>query len=102
MIPSPTIFIIDDNESIHEVVKSYLKNSSEIQATVVSCFSALEFLENHQPPQHGCLLLDNFMPGMTGVELHEQLRLRKCFIPIIMMTSHGTVPLAINEHGSTA
>jgi two-component system, LuxR family, response regulator FixJ len=57
--------------------------------------SAHSFLENYDPRQGGCLLLDVRMPQMTGLELQLQLNVCGWRIPVIFITGHGTVPLAI-------
>jgi two-component system response regulator FixJ len=57
--------------------------------------SARAFLDDYDPRRGGCLLLDVQMPQMTGLELQQQLNLRGWRIPVIFITGHGTVPLAI-------
>jgi FixJ family two-component response regulator len=64
--------------------------------------SAQEFLAAWQPSQPGCLVLDIRMPGMSGLELQQQLNLRGAVIPVIFMTGHGDVPMAVEamQHGA--
>ena len=57
--------------------------------------SARSFLDDFDPRRGGCLLLDVRMPQMTGLELQQQLNVRGWRIPVIFITGHGTVPLAI-------
>jgi FixJ family two-component response regulator len=57
--------------------------------------SAHEFLATYDPLQPGCLVLDIFMPGMTGLELQEELNRRGAIIPVIFTTGHGDVPSAV-------
>jgi len=57
--------------------------------------SAHSFLEEYDPRRGGCLLLDVRMPRMTGLELQQQLNLRGWRLPVIFITGHGTVSLAI-------
>jgi two-component system response regulator FixJ len=57
--------------------------------------TARSFLEDYDPRRGGCLLLDVRMPQMTGLELQQQLNVRGWRIPVIFITGHGTVPLAI-------
>jgi FixJ family two-component response regulator len=57
--------------------------------------SAGSFLENYDPRRGGCLVLDIRMPEMTGLELQQQLNVRGWRIPVIFITGHGTVSLAI-------
>ena len=63
--------------------------------TVEAIPSALSFLEDYNPRRGGCLLLDVQMPQMSGLDLQQQLNLRGWRIPVIFITGHGTVPLAI-------
>jgi len=58
--------------------------------------SARSFLEDYDPRRGGCLLLDVQMPQMTGLELQQRLNVRGWRIPVIFITGHGTVPLAIS------
>jgi two-component system response regulator FixJ len=57
--------------------------------------SPRSFLEDYDPRRGGCLLLDVRMPRMTGLELQQQLNVRGWRIPVIFITGHGSVPLAI-------
>jgi two-component system, LuxR family, response regulator FixJ len=57
--------------------------------------SARSFLEDYDPRRGGCLSLDVQMPQMTGLELQQRLNVRGWRIPVIFITGHGTVPLAI-------
>jgi FixJ family two-component response regulator len=57
--------------------------------------SAREFLQKHDPTQPGCLVLDVRMPEMSGLELQEQLNLLGAVIPVIFITGHGDVPMAV-------
>jgi two-component system, LuxR family, response regulator FixJ len=57
--------------------------------------SAHSFLEDYDPRREGCLLLDVQMPHMSGLDLQQRLNLRAWRIPVIFITGHGTVPLAI-------
>ena len=57
--------------------------------------TAQEFLSKYDPQQPGCLILDVRMPGMSGLELQEQLNLRGAMIPVIFITGHGDIPMAV-------
>lgn len=97
MTMPPTIFIVDDDEAIHLVLEARLKRLLHIAVNIICYWSAYDFLEHYRPDQYGCLLLDNRLPGMTGVDLHEYLRAQNCSLPIIMMTSYGDISLAVME-----
>ena len=62
-----------------------------IHLKVISYYCAKDFLENFQPNQPGCLLLDLRMPDMSGLELYEWMRIRDLCLPVIMLTSYGDV-----------
>jgi FixJ family two-component response regulator len=64
--------------------------------------SAQDFLDKYEPAQPGCLVLDIRMPGMSGLELQQQLNLRGAVIPVIFMTGHGDIPMAVEamQHGA--
>jgi FixJ family two-component response regulator len=91
--------VVDDDSGVRNAMRSLLKSvglDSQLFA------SAQEFLAAWQPAQHGCLVLDIRMPGMSGLELQQQLNLRGAVIPVIFMTGHGDVPMAVEamQHGA--
>jgi two-component system, LuxR family, response regulator FixJ len=87
-----TIFVVDDDAA----VRKGLAFSLRAAGYAVEAFpSALAFLEGYDPRRNGCLLLDVQMPRMTGVELQQQLNIRGWRIPVIFITGHGTVSLAV-------
>jgi FixJ family two-component response regulator len=91
-MPHKAIFIVDDDTA----VRKGLAFSLRAAGYAVEAFpSASAFLEDYDPGRGGCLLLDVQMPGMTGVELQEQLNVRGWRIPVIFITGHGTVSLAV-------
>jgi FixJ family two-component response regulator len=57
--------------------------------------TAQEFMATYDSQQPGCLILDVRMPGMSGLELQQQLNLRGAIIPVIFITGHGDVPMAV-------
>jgi two-component system, LuxR family, response regulator FixJ len=91
-MPDKTVFIVDDDAAVRKGLAFSLRAAGyEVEAFP----SALAFLEDYDPGRGGCLLLDVQMPGMTGVELQEQLNVRGWRIPVIFITGHGTVSLAV-------
>jgi two-component system, LuxR family, response regulator FixJ len=90
--PEPTVFVVDDNEGIRNALRLLLKSVGLASRTMSS---AKEFLDTYQPTEPGCLVLDVRMPGMSGIELQEQLNLRGAVIPVIFITGHGDVPMAV-------
>lgn len=98
--PAATIYIVDDDEGVRNSLRFLLKSVGHVCQTLAS---AHEFLETYQPKQPGCLILDVRMPGMSGLELQQQLNLRGAIIPVIFITGHGDVPMAVEamQHGAS-
>ena len=90
--PAPTVFVVDDDEGVRNSLRFLLKSVGVATRTLAS---AKEFLDTYKPNQAGCLLLDVRMPGMSGIELQQQLNLRGAVIPVIFITGHGDVPMAV-------
>ena len=87
----PTVFLVDDDDAVRDAV-SMLLDSVGLQ---VRCFdSAQRFLDEYDATA-GCLVLDVAMPGMTGLELQEELNKSGIRIPIIFITGHGDVPMSV-------
>src|SRR6267378_6768750 len=91
-MPDKTVFVVDDDSAVRRGLRFLLRSAGY---TVEAFPSALSFLEGYDPRRGGCLLLDVRMPQMTGIELQQQLNVRGWRIPVIFITGHGTVPLAI-------
>src|SRR3974390_1793535 len=96
---SATIFVVDDDEGVRNSLRFLLKS---VGLTTRALSSATEFLNSYNPQQPGCLVLDVRMPGMSGLELQQQLNLRGAPIPVIFITGHGDVPMAVEamQHGA--
>ncbi len=95
----PIVFVVDDDDAVRSALRLLLK-SVGLSATVFA--SAQEFLASYAPQQPGCLVLDVRMPGMSGLELQDQLNVRGATIPVIFITGHGDVPMAVEamQHGA--
>jgi two-component system response regulator FixJ len=91
-MPDRNVFVIDDDLAVRSALRFLLKTTGY---TVDVFPSALSFLKDYDPRQGGCLLLDVRMPLMTGLELQQQLNIRGWRIPVIFITGHGTISLAI-------
>lgn len=88
-----TIFIVDDDEAVRDSLRWLL----EANGYRVRSFSgAEEFLESYDPNQVGVLIVDVRMPGMSGLELQEELIARQAPLPIVFITGHGDVPMAVS------
>ena len=92
MNPTPTVFLTDDDPAIRDSVGLLLRANG---LAVETFASAVDFLESNAVQRPGCLLLDVRMPGMSGLDLQKRLQEMSCRTPIIFMTGHGDVPMAI-------
>ncbi len=92
MASEATVFVVDDDPSVRESLQRLLECE---HLDVETYSSASDFLGAYEPGRPGCLLLDIHMPGMTGLEMQEQLHLRNIDLPVIIITGHADVPGAI-------
>ena len=88
---SARVFVVDDDEAFRDSVRVLLA-SAGIASTAFA--SAQEFLEQYRN-EPGCLLLDVRMPGMSGLSLQDELARRRIAAPIVFVTGHGDVPMAV-------
>ena len=88
----PTIFVVDDDSAVRDALKLLLRSLGQ---SVETFGSGQEFLEAYSEDRPGCLVLDIRMPGMSGLELQQQLNERHSSLPIIFITGHGEVPMAV-------
>lgn len=88
----PTVFIVDDDPAIRFAMQA-LMESVNLQHQIFG--SADEFLEVVTEQRPGCLVLDIRMPGLGGLELQQELIERENTLPIIFITGHGDVPMAV-------
>jgi len=87
-----SVCLVDDDPNIRDFFKVLMKSSG---ITALAFASAEEFLANFEGKPIGCILLDVRMPGLGGLELLQTLRQRHVFIPIVMLTAHADVRLAV-------
>ncbi|MEJ2257492.1 MAG: response regulator transcription factor [Woeseiaceae bacterium] len=88
----PTVFIVDDDASIRFAMQA-LMDSINLEHEIFE--SGDEFLKKVTEQRPGCLVLDIRMPGLGGLELQEELIKRGNTLPIIFITGHGDVPMAV-------
>lgn len=87
-----TVFIVDDDEGIRDGLGMLLATVGQPCEVFAS---AAEFLKGYDPSRRGCLVLDIRMPRISGLELQEQLNERGSDLPIIFITGHGDIPMAV-------
>ncbi len=87
-----TVFIVDDDEAVRKGLGQLME---AVNHKVKMFDSAQMFLDSYDQSQAGCLLLDVRMPGMSGLQLQDKLAERGINIPIIFITGHGDLPMAV-------
>jgi FixJ family two-component response regulator len=88
----PIIFVIDDDESIREALKDLLESVGLLVETFAS---APEFLQSSHPDVPSCLVLDVRMPGLSGLDLQQEMADANIHTPIIFITGHGDIPMTV-------
>ncbi|MFM1891072.1 MAG: hypothetical protein RLZ44_149 [Pseudomonadota bacterium] len=94
-----TVFVVDDDQAMRSSLKWLIES---VGLAVESFDSADAFLKSYYPGRAGCLLLDVRMPGMSGLELQEYLNAHDIRIPVIIITGHGDVHMAVRAMKSGA
>jgi two-component system response regulator FixJ len=92
MTAEPVVFVVDDDQAIRSSLKWLIES---VDLRVEAYGSADDFMSHYYPGRAGCLLLDVRMPGMSGLELQEHFARNQINIPIIIITGHGDVPMAV-------
>jgi len=88
-----TIYVVDDDEAMRDSM-TWLLEGEDYH---VACFDSAEsFLKARRDDMRGCLILDVRMPEMSGLELHEKLEALGSQLPVIFVTGHGDVPMAVS------
>mgnify|MGYP000593035366 FL=1 len=86
------IRVVDDDRAVSKAIQFLLENEDWI----VQVFSSgEEFLVNEAPSVPGCIILDIQMGGISGIEVHKELIARESKVPIIFLTAHGDIPMAV-------
>lgn len=92
-VSEPTVFIVDDDAAVRRFLTGLIES---VDLRVEAFASAGDFLEAYEPGQPGCLVLDVRMPGMSGLELQRELADQAIDLPVIILTGHGDVQLAVH------
>jgi two-component system response regulator FixJ len=88
----PTIYVVDDDDGMRRALDTLL---STVGYKTVVFSRPSEFLSQFKPEAHSCLVLDIRMPEMSGLEVQQQLNRRGSILPVIFITGHGDVPMAV-------
>lgn len=88
----PTVFIADDDEAVRDSLQILLETAGYRVRPFVSGGA---FLAALMPQDEGCLIIDVRMPGIGGLEVQERLQAERITLPVIVITGHGDVPLAV-------
>ena len=87
-----TVFLVDDDPAVLRSLTALVK---VVFPRVEAYHSAAEFLDAYNGDQSGCLVLDVAMPGMNGLELQRKLSQDKTDLPVVFITGHGNVQMAV-------
>lgn len=99
MTTEPTVFVVDDDQAMRSSLCFLIES---VGLKVASYSSAHDFLNDYYPGRSGCVVLDVRMPGMSGLELQQKLSNDQITIPIVIITGHGDVPMAVRAMKSGA
>jgi two-component system, LuxR family, response regulator FixJ len=95
----PTVYVVDDDDAVREALGALLES---VGLKHRSFASSEDFLAVADRNMRGCLLLDVRMPGMSGLELQRTLQDQGVVLPVIVITGHGDVPMAVRAMKSGA
>ena len=87
-----TVYVVDDHEAVRDSLALLLRGAGFAVRTFAS---PLDFLADYRPRDADCLLLDVRMPRLSGVKVQERLIARGARIPVIFITGHGDIPMAV-------
>src|ERR1700734_815877 len=88
----PIVYVVDDEPAVSISLKRLLR-SVGLEARTYS--SAQEFLSSERPDAPGCLVLDVRLPGLSGLDLQQELAAAKIDLPVIFITGHGDIPMSV-------
>jgi RNA polymerase sigma factor (sigma-70 family) len=95
----PTVFIVDDDADVRESLQELLES---VGLNALSFATALEFLSSPRSDTPSCLILDVRLPGISGLDLQQELRRARISIPVIFLTAHADVPMSVKAMKSGA
>jgi FixJ family two-component response regulator len=86
------VFVVDDDSSVREAIKSLIKS---VGLSVETFETAQQFLGSKRPEVPGCVVLDVRLPGLSGLDLQRQLAANDIKLPIIFITGYGDIPMSV-------
>ena len=89
---APIVFVVDDDESVREALRSLFRS---VSLRVETFGSAAEFLRSELPDVASCLVLDVRLPGVSGLDFQAELAKANIHTPVIFMTGHGDIPMSV-------
>lgn len=89
---APIVFVVDDDESVREALRSLFRS---VSLRVETFGSAAEFLRSELSDVASCLVLDVRLPGVSGLDFQAELAKANIHIPVIFMTGHGDIPMSV-------
>ena len=92
MSDQPVITVVDDDQSIRGALDSLFRS---VGLTTRGFSSIAEFLSCPHRPDHGCLVLDVRLPGISGLDFQERMTQLGVRLPVILMTGHGDIPMSV-------
>lgn len=95
----PTVWVVDDDEDVRASIALLMRS---VRLATRTFAGADEFLAAWRPEEPGCVVLDVRMPGMSGLELQSVLNERRADVPIVFLSGHGDIPMALRAVRSGA
>lgn len=87
-----TVFVVDDDEAVRDSIRMLL----EAEGLTTKCFAGgKEFFDYYRSADKGCLILDMLMPEMNGLAVLDKLNLMEAPLPVVFITGHGDIPMAV-------
>lgn len=96
---APVVYVVDDSVAVRQSV-AFLLGILDVEVRTLE--NAEQFLQAYRPGVPGCLILDVRMPGISGLELQERLRRGGVDLPVIFVSGHGDIPMAVRAMRSGA
>ena len=94
-MPEQTVFVVDDDDALRDAIATFLDAEGQACETYADADGLLARLADWPPEASGCLVLDVRMPGLSGLDVQDELNARGIAMPVIFITGYGDVPSAV-------